>query len=106
MKGSLESFNYLGEGVDIFNVDLHNFEYLDGEIGLTASGFLHDNENPTLVKNKEVKYYSLSPQVFTKIVFYNFLPKSGEYNPALGSASPLVYCLLRGIRVNIPKLID
>jgi len=52
-----------------------------------------------------VNYYTLTAQVLTKIVFYNLLPKSGEYSHARGSASLLIYCLLKGIRVNIPKLI-
>jgi len=39
------------------------------------------------------------------IVFYNFLSKSGEYSHARGSAPLLIYCLLKGIRVNISKLI-
>ena len=57
------------------------------------------------MKNKEVKYHTLTAQVLTKIIFYNFLPKSGEYSHVRGCAPLLIYCLLRGIRVNIPKLI-
>jgi len=52
-----------------------------------------------------VKYYTLTAQVLAKIVFYNLLPKSGEYNHARGSAPLVIYCLLRGIRINIPMLI-
>ena len=52
-----------------------------------------------------MKYYTLTAQVLAKIVFYNLLPKSGEYSHARGSAPLLIYCLLKGIRVNIPKLI-
>jgi len=53
-----------------------------------------------------VKYYTLTAQVLVKIVFYNLLLKSGEYSHARwGSASLLIYCLLKGIRVNILKLI-
>jgi len=41
--------------------------------------------NLALVRNEEVKYYTLTTQVLTaqvlpKIVFYNLLPKSGEYS--------------------------
>jgi len=93
------------EGVDIYNIDVHNFEYPDGESALTASLLLHDDDNPALVRNKEVKYYMLTAQVLAKIVFYNLLPESGEYSYARGSTFLLIYCLLKGIRVNIPKLI-
>ena len=50
------------EGVDISNVDLHDFEYPDGESALTASTLLHDDNNPGLVRNEEVKYYTLTAQ--------------------------------------------
>ena len=52
-----------------------------------------------------MNYYTLTAQVLAKIVFYNLLPKSGEYSHARGSAPLLIYCLLKGIRVNISKLI-
>jgi len=38
-------------------------------------------------------------------MFYNLLPKSGEYSYTQRSASLLIYCLLKDIRVNILKLI-
>jgi len=38
-------------------------------------------------------------------VLYNLLPKLGEYSHARGSTVLLIYCLLKGIRVNISKLI-
>jgi len=77
------------EVVDIYNVDLNDFEYPDSESTLTASLLLHDDENPTLVRNEEVKYYTLIAQVLAKIVFYNLLPKSGEYSHARGSVDLL-----------------
>ena len=52
-----------------------------------------------------MKYYTLTAQVLAKIVFYNLLPKSGGYSHVRGSAPLLIYCLLKGIRVNILKLI-
>jgi len=52
-----------------------------------------------------VKYYKLTAQILAKIVLCNLLPKSEEYIHARGSAPLLIYCLLKGIRVNIPKLI-
>ena len=52
-----------------------------------------------------MKYYTLTAQVLAKIVFFNLLPKLGEYSHAQGSAPLLIYYLLKGIRVNIPKLI-
>jgi len=52
-----------------------------------------------------VNYCTLTAQVIAKIVFYNLLPKSKEYSHARGSALLLIYCLLKGIRVNILKLI-
>jgi len=106
---SFEKFAHLlhlsCEGVDIYNVDLHDFEYPNGESVLTASLLLHDDDNSALVRNEEVKYYTFTAQVLTKIVFYNLLPKSGEYSHAWGSAPLLIYCLLKGIKVNIFKLI-
>jgi len=58
------NFQLSSEGVDIFNLDLHDFEYPDGETALTASRFLYNDENPTLIRNEEgeVLYTSrLSP---------------------------------------------
>ena len=52
-----------------------------------------------------MKYYTLTAQVLAKTIFYNFLPKSGEYSHARGSTPLMIYCLLKGIRINIPKLI-
>jgi len=60
----LDKFAYLlhlsCEGVDIYNVDLHDFEYPDGESAMIASLLLHDDDNPALVRNEEVKYYTLT----------------------------------------------
>ena len=39
--------------VDIYNVDLHEFAYPDGESAYIASILLHDDNNPTLVRNEE-----------------------------------------------------
>ena len=64
---------------------------------------LHNDDNLILVKNKEVKYYTLTAQVLA--MFYNLLPKSGEYSNVRGCTPLLIYCLLRDIRVNISKLI-
>ena len=57
------------EAVDIYNVNLHDFAYPDGESAHTASILLHDDDNPALVRNEEVKYYTLTAQVLTKIIF-------------------------------------
>ena len=77
---SIENFTHIFglscEGVDIFNLDLHDFEYLDSETALTASRLLHYNDNSALVRNEEVKYYILLAQILAKIVFNNFLPIS------------------------------
>ena len=90
---SLEKFASLlhlsCEGVDIYNVDLHDFAYPDGESAHTVSTLLHDDDNPGLVRNEEVKCYTLTAQILAKVVLYNLLPKSGEYNHARGSV-PLV----------------
>ena len=76
---------------------MHDIEYPDGESALTASLLLHDDDNLGLVRNDEVKYYTLTAQILAKIVFYNLLPKSGEYSHARGSAPLLIYCLLKDI---------
>ena len=39
------------EGIDIYNLDLHDFTYPDGESALTASTLLHGDDNPGLVSN-------------------------------------------------------
>ena len=96
-------FSY--EGVDIYNVDLHDSECPDGESALTASLLLHSDDNPALLRNEEVKYNTLTAQILTKIVFYNLLPKLGDNSHARCSTPLLIYCILKGIRVNIPKLI-
>ena len=44
-----------------YNVDLNIFEYPEGETALTASFLLHDNDNPTLVRNEEV---NVGPEAF------------------------------------------
>jgi len=93
-----QNFQLSYKGVDIFNLDLHDFEYLDGETALTASRFLHDFENPAIVRNKEVKYYTLPAQVLTKIVFNDLLPKLREYSHVWGYAPLLIYCLLKSDR--------
>ena len=72
---SLEKFASLlhlsCERVDIYNVDLHDFVYPEGESAHTASILFHDDDNPALVGIEEVKYYTLTAQVLAKIVFYN-----------------------------------
>ena len=64
---SLDRFGHLlhlsCEDVDIYNVNLHEFDYPDSESSLTASPLLHDDDNPALVRNEEVKYYTLTAQV-------------------------------------------
>ena len=61
---SFEKFTHLlnlsCEGVHIYNVDLHDFDYPDGESALTVSLLLHDDGNPALVRNGEVKYCTLT----------------------------------------------
>ena len=73
-------------GVEVFHMDLHDFENPDGENALTASHLLHDDDNTSLMRNKEVKHYTLPAQVLAKIIFHNLLPKSGEYSHARGCA--------------------
>ena len=50
---SLDRFAHLlhlsCKGVDIYNIDIHNFEYPDSESALTASLLLHDDNNMALV---------------------------------------------------------
>jgi len=92
--------------VDIYNVDLHDSDYPDGKSAHTASTLLHNDDNPSFVRNEGVKYYTLTAQVLPKIVFYDLLPKSGEYSHARSSAPLIIYYLLRGIRITIPKLIN
>ena len=105
---SLENFTRLlhlsCKGVDIHNVNLHDFEYQDGETDLTASLASRRWEVGSS-KERRGKVLHSHAQVLAKIVFYNLLPKSGEYCHAHGSAPLLIYCLLKDIIVNILKLI-
>jgi len=43
------------EGVDVYSLDLHDFSYPAGESALTASTLLHGDDNPSLVRNEEVR---------------------------------------------------
>ena len=72
------------DGVEIFHSNLHDFEYPDDESALTTSCLLHDDDNPGLVRNGEVKRYTLPAQVLAKIVFHDLLPKLEEYSHAYG----------------------
>ena len=87
------------EGEDIYNLDLHDFIYPDGESALTASTLLHGDDNPGLVRNEEVKYYTLTAQVLPKIIFYNLLPKSGEYSHARGTVPLIIYCFCEALEL-------
>jgi len=93
------------EGADVYSFDLHDFEYPAGESALTASTLLHEDDNPGLVRNEEVRHYTLTAQVLAKFVFYNILPKSGEYSHARGPVPLIVYCLLKGIKINFARFI-
>jgi len=92
-------------GVDVYTYDLHDFEYPDGESALTASSLIHGSDNPGLVKNEEVNKFTFTAQILAKFVFYNILPKSGEYSHARGPVPLIVYCLLKGIKINFPHFI-
>ena len=92
------------EGIDIYNLDLHDFTYPDGESALTASTLLHGNDNPGLVRNEEVRYYTLIAQVLAKIIFYNLLPKSGEYSHARGSVHCLSTAFCEVLKSTFPSL--
>ena len=48
------------EGADIFHFGLHDFDYPANETALTASLLLHDDDFLGLVRNEEVKYYTLT----------------------------------------------
>jgi len=93
------------EGVDVYSYDLHDFVYPAGESALTASTLLHGDDNPGLVRNEEVRNFTLTAQVLAKFVFYNILPKSGEYSHARGPVPLIVYCLLKGIKINFARFI-
>jgi len=43
------------DGVEIFYSEHHDFQYPNGKNAITASRLLHDDDNPTLVRNEEVK---------------------------------------------------
>ena len=92
-------------GADVYTFDLQDFEYPDGESALTASTLLHGTDNPGLVRNEEVNKFTFTAQVLAKFVFYNILPKSGEYSNARGPVPLIIYCLLKGIKINFPHLI-
>ena len=85
MKVFARILHLSSEGVDIYNHDFGIFWELPcNESSLITSYWLHNSENSALVKNEEVKYFTLISQVLVKIIFYNILPKSGEYSHARG----------------------
>ena len=45
-------FKLFCEGVEVYHLDLHDFECLHGENALTASHLLHDNDNLGLMRNE------------------------------------------------------
>ena len=93
-------------GVDVYTYDLHDFEgYPEGESALTASTLIHGDNNPGLVRNEVVSRYTFTSQVLAKIIFFNIVPKSGEYSHDRGPVPLIIYCLLRGIKIDIPRLI-
>jgi len=93
-------------GADVYSHDLHDFsEYPEGESSLTASTLIHRDDNPALVRNEIVSKYSLQSQVLAKIIFYDIVPKSGEFSHARGPVPLIIYCLLKGIKVNFPRVI-
>jgi len=92
-------------GVDVYTFDLHDYEYPDGESALTASTLIHGDDNPGLVRNEEVNKFTLTSQVLAKFIFYNILSKSGEYSNARGPVPLIIYCLLKGIKIDIPHFI-
>jgi len=92
-------------GADVYTYDLHDFEYPDGESALTASTLIHGDDNPGLVRNEVVSKFTLTSQVLAKIIFYNIVPKSGEYSNARGPVPLIIYCLLRGIKIDFPRLL-
>ena len=49
--------------------------------------------------------FTFTAQVLAKFIFYNILPKSGEYSLARGPVPLIIFCLLRGIKINIPRFI-
>ena len=81
------------ESVDIYDHTIADFDYPDNESPFSASRLLHC-DNLALVKNEEVKYFTIITQILVKIIFYNFFPKLGEYSHTRGCAPPLIYCLL------------
>ena len=92
-------------GADVYTFDLLDFEFPEGESSLTASTLIHGDDNPSLVRNEVVSRYTLTSQILAKIIFFNIVPKSGEYSHARGPVPLIIYCLLRGIRINFPRLI-
>jgi len=94
------------DGIDVYSYDLHDFPgYPEGESSLTASTLLHQDDNPDLVRNEIVSQYTLQSQVLAKIVFHNIVPKSGEFSHARGPVPLIIYCLLKGIKINFPRVI-
>ena len=47
-------------GVDVYSFDLQDFEYPAGESALTALTLLHGSDNPGIVRNEEVRNYTLT----------------------------------------------
>jgi hypothetical protein len=55
--------------------------------------------------NEDIFLYTLQAQIIAKVIFYNLVPKTGEFDRARGCVPILIYCILKEIPVNIPLLI-
>ena len=97
---------FSSEGVDNFSDYLNSFDfYPEGETREIASRLLHNYNNPCLTLNDKVLLVMIPSQISAKIIMLNILlPKLGEYGKARGCITLLIYCILRGFPVNLPKL--
>ena len=94
------------EGFDIFFEHSNSFQnYPEGESHETASMLIHNDGNPYLTLNDKVSLLTIPCQILTKIIMLNILSKSEEYGKAKGCITLLIYCIMRGPPVNLPKLI-
>ena len=93
------------EGFDIFSEHLNSFYfYPEEESREIASRLLHNNSNSCLTLNDKVSLLTIPYRILSKIIMLNILSKSGEYGKARGCLTLLIYCIMRGFPINLPKL--
>ena len=66
---------------------------------------IQNNDNHRLTLNDKISLLTLPCQSIAKIIMLNILPKSANYGKARGCITLLIYCIMKGLSINLPKLV-